>query len=79
MATVDKLKIGLIEKIQSIEDRDFLEALDNLISSGKLESEIIHLTIEQKEMLEISEFDIENGKLISQEAMLKRNLEWLNA
>lgn len=30
-------------------------------------------------MLEMSEEDIQNGKLISQEAMNKRNLEWLNA
>lgn len=30
-------------------------------------------------MLEMSEKDIKNGKLISQEAMDKRNLEWLNA
>lgn len=29
-------------------------------------------------MLEMSETDIENGRLISQEAMDKRNLEWLN-
>lgn len=36
------------------------------------------LTSEQKEMLELSEQDIEAGKLISQEAMKNRNLEWLN-
>ena len=29
-------------------------------------------------MLEMSENDIKNGNLISQEAMNKRNLEWLN-
>jgi hypothetical protein len=37
------------------------------------------LTDEQKSMLEMSERDIKKGKLISQEAMDKRNLEWLNA
>jgi hypothetical protein len=39
----------------------------------------VELTEEQKMMLEMSEEDIKNGKLISQEAMDKRNLEWLNA
>jgi hypothetical protein len=43
------------------------------------ESEIVKLTSEQKAMLEMSENDIENGRLISQEEMNKRNIEWLNA
>ncbi|RAV27565.1 hypothetical protein [Sinomicrobium soli] len=79
MTTVDKIRNGLIDKILSIKDKDFLEALDKLISSGPPESEVIELTKEQKTMLAMSEQDIKNGKLISQKAMDKRNLEWLNA
>jgi hypothetical protein len=79
MATVDKIRNGLIEKIRSIKNRKFLEALDKLISLSASESEKIELTNEQKMMLEMSEKDIKEGKLISQEAMHKRNLEWLNA
>ncbi len=79
MATVDKIRTGLIDKILSINDKDFLEALDKLISSSKSESEIVELSNEQKIMLEMSEDDIKRGKLISQDAMDKRNLEWLNA
>ncbi|NCA86872.1 MAG: hypothetical protein EOM83_15115 [Clostridia bacterium] len=79
MTTVDKIRNGLIDKILSIKNRDFLEALDKLISSSSSESEIVELTNEQKIMLEMSEQDIKNGKLISQEAMDKRNMEWLNA
>jgi hypothetical protein len=30
-------------------------------------------------MLEMSENDIANGELISQDAMDKRNMEWINA
>ena len=78
MATVDKIRNGLIDKILSINDKDFLEALDKLISSSISQSEIVSLTKEQKEMLQMSEGDIENGRLISQEAMVNRNLEWLN-
>jgi hypothetical protein len=78
MATVDKIRNGLIDKILSINDKDFLEALDKLISSNTSQSEIVSLTKEQKEMLQMREGDIENGRLISQEAMVKRNLEWLN-
>ncbi len=78
MATVDKIRSRLIDKILSIKNKDFLLALDNLISSNATDNEIVELTAEQKEMLEMSEADIENGRLISQEAMDKRNLEWLN-
>lgn len=78
MATVDKIRQGLIEKILTIKNKDFLEALDKLISSSASNSDIVKLTKEQKKMLEMSEIDIENGRLISQEAMNKRNLEWLN-
>ena len=79
MTTIDKLRTGLIEKILSIKNKDFLEALDKLITSSKSESEIVELTNEQKIMLEMSENDIKSGKLISQDAMNKRNQEWLNA
>lgn len=79
MKTVDKIRNGLIDKILSIKNRDFLEALDKLVSSSSSESEIIELTKEQKTMLEMSEQDIKNGKLISQKAMEKRNREWLKS
>jgi len=54
MATVDNIRNGLIDKILSIKNKDFLEALDKLISSSASESEKIELTNEQKKMLEMS-------------------------
>ncbi|NRA92552.1 MAG: hypothetical protein HRU26_07680 [Psychroserpens sp.] len=78
MATVDKIRSGLIDKILSIRNKDFLLALDSLISSSSADNEVVGLTTEQKEMLEMSEADIKSERLISQEAMDKRNLEWLN-
>ena len=79
MTTVDNIRNGLIDKILSIKNEDFLVALDKLITSSSSESDTIELTKEQKKMLDMSEQDIKNGKLISQDAMNKRNLEWLNA
>lgn len=79
MASVEQIRTGLIDKILSIRNKDFLEALDKLIVSSNSDSEMVELTAEQIVMLEMSEEDIKNGKLISQEAMKKRNLEWLNA
>ena len=71
--------MATIDKILSIDNKDFLVALDKLIASSSSETETIELTEEQKEMLRISETDIEKGRLISQDAMNKRNLEWLDA
>ena len=79
MATVDNIRNGLIDKILTIKNKDFLQALDKLIASSSSTSELVELTKEQKIMLELSEKDIEDGKLISQDAMNKRNLEWLNS
>lgn len=79
MGTIDNIRNGLIDKILSIKNKDFLQALDNLIASSSSSSELVELTNEQKTMLEMSEEDIKDGKLISQDAMNKRNLEWLNA
>lgn len=78
MATLESLQNSLIGKILSIKNKDFLVALDQLISSGSSISEITELTKEQKKMLEMGEQDIKQGNLISQESMVKRNMEWLN-
>lgn len=77
MATVKQIKSGLIDKIHSINDREILEELENFINVN--ESEIEVLTDEQKAMLKMSDQDVKEGNLISQEEMMKRNLEWLNA
>lgn len=79
MATIENVRNGLIDKILTIRNKEFLVALDKLISSSSSESDSFQLTSEQRAMLEMSEQDIKDGKLISQEAMQKRNLEWLDA
>jgi hypothetical protein len=79
MTSVEKIRNGLIDKILSIRNKDFLEALDKLITTSAAEFEIVELTNEQKALLEMSEQDVKSGRLISQEAMDKRNMEWLDA
>lgn len=78
MTTVEDIRSGLINKILTIENKDLLKALDQLITSGISDLNIVETLPEQKLMLEMSEDDIKNGRLISQDAMNKRNLEWLN-
>lgn len=78
MTTVDNIRNGLIDKILSIKNKEFLVALDKIITLSASDSDVVELTEEQKIMLQMSQDDIENGRLISQTEMNKRNLEWLN-
>ncbi|EKB50491.1 hypothetical protein [Cecembia lonarensis] len=78
MESIEKIQQELIGKILTIKNKGFLEALNKLIASTGEEPSKTVLTESQREMLELSEMDIKNGDLISQEAMNKRNLEWLN-
>ncbi|MBI1287075.1 MAG: hypothetical protein GC178_05795 [Flavobacteriales bacterium] len=78
MATVDNIRNGLIDKILSIRNKEFLLALDKLIASSSENSETATLTEEQKLMLEMSEDDIRNGKVLSQSELKTRTTAWLN-
>jgi hypothetical protein len=78
MTTVENIRSGLIDKILTIKNKEFLQALDQLIVSSASDLGVVETTPEQKLMLEMSEDDIKSGRLISQDAMNKRNLEWLN-
>jgi hypothetical protein len=77
MANVEQIKNGLIDKILSINNKEFLTALDKIISTSFKDDKII-LSDSQIAMLDMSNDDIIHGRTISQEAMNKRNLEWLN-
>jgi hypothetical protein len=78
MRTVQDIRNDIIDKILAIQGEDILLELDHIIEAISIESEIIAITREQKEMLEMSEDDIKQGRIISQEDMVRRNLEWLN-
>lgn len=53
--------------------------MNKKIVKNENESKIEVLTDKQKAILKMSEQDVKDGNLISQEEMMKRNLEWLNA
>lgn len=78
MKNVDLIRNSLIDKILSIRNQDFLEALDKLITSSKNSEEKIQLSDTQKALLQLSEGDLKAGRTISQEAMMNRNLKWLD-
>lgn len=77
MAQVDVIRNGIIDKLLAISDKDYLLALLRLVDNSPVEGDKIKLTKEQKLMLEMSEADIQNGRILSQDDLDKNDLEWL--
>ena len=77
MAQIDNLRNGIIEKILAISNKDYLKALYQLVDNSKLENKNVSLTDEQVLMLKLSDKDINNGRLISQNELDNQDLKWL--
>jgi len=77
MATVDTLRNNLIDKLLAISNKEYLLALNHLVENSTINNEAVKLTEEQVLMLELSDKDIEAGRIISQEQLDKNDLEWL--
>ena len=77
MKPVDNIRNGLIDKILAIQSKDFLLALDGIISTAGAKGDAVLLTQEQKLMLQMSESDIKNGNLLSEKDLEEQDKEWL--
>jgi hypothetical protein len=77
MAQVDVIRNGIIDKLLAISDKEYLMALLRLVDNSSVQGERIKLTKEQKLMLELSENDIQNSRIISQDDLDKKDLQWL--
>lgn len=77
MPSIDNIRNSLIDKILSITNKDFLSALDQLVEKSAIDNDIHPLTQEQKVLLALSEHDIKEGRVISQESLDREDLKWL--
>jgi hypothetical protein len=78
MSQADIIRNGLIDKLLAISDKEYLLALSRLVESSAVNNEKIKFTPDQLLMLKMSENDISNGRVISQEELDKSDLRWLN-
>jgi hypothetical protein len=78
MSQADIIRNGLIDKLLAISDKEYLLALSRLVESSAVNNEKIKFTPDQLLMLKMSENDISNGRVISQEELDKSDLKWLN-
>lgn len=77
MATVDNLRNSIIDQILTISNEEYLTALYQLVEKSAVNNNVVQLSKEQISMLQLSEKDITDGKLISQEQLDKNDLRWL--
>jgi hypothetical protein len=77
MATIDNLRNSIIDKLLTITNKDYLSALHKLVETSQVDEDIVKLTEEQKLMLQLSDNDIKNNRLISQSQLDKNDRKWL--
>lgn len=77
MSQIDVIRNEIIDRLLAISDKEYLMALHRLVDNSAVQDEKIKLTKEQKLMLEMSESDIINGRIISQNDLDRNDLEWL--
>lgn len=77
MASIDNIRNGIIDKLLTISNKNYLNALYQLVESSSIDKDKVKLTEEQILMLKLSDKDIKQGKLISQSQLDKDDLKWL--
>ncbi len=77
MTSADNIRNNIIDKLLTISNKEYLNALYNLVNSNKLDVEIIQLSPTQIKLLNLSDEDIKNNRVVSQEELDKQDLEWL--
>lgn len=78
MAQIDIIRNGIIDKLLAISDKSFLLEILTKIESSSAEMRPTKLSSEQKLMLEMSQADIDSGRLISLSDVDKEDLKWLS-
>ena len=66
MDTNDILKNNIIDKLMTIDNKDYLLVLYQLVNASTVSQDTVKLTEEQILLLQLSDLDIKNGNFISQ-------------
>jgi len=77
MEATDILRNNIIDKLLTITDADYLSAIYELVERSSSDNNTVKLTEEQILMLQLSDKDILNGILISQDQLDKEDRQWL--
>ncbi len=78
MNHTDILRNSIIDKLLTISNKDYLAALYQLVDNSSVDKDIIKLSEEQILMLQLSDRDIAEGRLSSQEDVDKNDMKLNN-
>lgn len=76
MNTLEKIRTRLIDRIMLTENEKLLVAMEKILNTS-MQNDKLELTAEQIELLLLSEKDISNGNLISEEELEILDEEWM--
>lgn len=79
MTATDNIRNSIIDKLLTISNSDYLEALYQIVIKTSEENQVIKLSEDQLLMLNMSEDDLKFGRIISQDELDKTDLEWLKS
>jgi hypothetical protein len=79
MTGADNIRNNIIDKLLTISNTDYLSAIYQLLHKSAANEDIIQLSEAQILMLNTSDKDIKNSKVVSQEELDKTDLEWLKS
>lgn len=79
MNATDNIRNQIIDKLLTISNQSYLSALYQLIDKSDVNDDVVELSEAQILMLNMSEDDIKNNRIISQEDLDKKDLEWLKS
>jgi hypothetical protein len=77
MTSTEALRNSIIDELLTISDKSFLQRIYAEITASKHTEDKVELSQSQILMLKMSEADVKNNRLISQEDLDKNDLEWL--
>jgi hypothetical protein len=77
MSTIE-LRHYIIEKLSHIDDKSFLKAIKTIVES-KADAKVYQLSDLQKKRIEGSREQVKMGQTISDEALNKEVLQWLDS
>ncbi|ADY52858.1 hypothetical protein Pedsa_2310 [Pseudopedobacter saltans DSM 12145] len=79
MTGADNIRNSIIDKLLTITNQEYLTALYQLVNKSNVNDDCINLSEAQILMLNMSDDDIKNNRVISQKELDKTDLEWLKS
>lgn len=76
MTALENIKNNLIDRILATQNEKLLQAINTIFETSSIEETVV-LSSEQIEMLAMSDDDIANGRIVSDEDLKASDPEWL--